>query len=73
MCIFFSFFFAAELDPSTTDVLVAATLLKTYFRELPAPLMTFSLFDEWVKVKVIHRSLLVQILTFPFLWYIYIY
>lgn len=30
------------------DVHVFSSVLKTYFRELPEPLLTYSLYEEWL-------------------------
>ena len=45
-------FDSALADPSTMseyrDPSIVASVLKSYLRELPEPLMTHTLYDEWM-------------------------
>lgn len=41
-------FITMETAMEYRDVHVFASVLKSYFRELPEPLLTYALYDEWL-------------------------
>ncbi|XP_015242987.1 PREDICTED: rho GTPase-activating protein 17-like isoform X1 [Cyprinodon variegatus] len=46
----------SQLEEFYSDPHAVAGALKSYLRELPEPLMTFSLYDEWIKASNISDS-----------------
>uniref|UniRef100_A0A3Q2R3Y3 Rho-GAP domain-containing protein n=1 Tax=Fundulus heteroclitus TaxID=8078 RepID=A0A3Q2R3Y3_FUNHE len=46
----------SQLEEFYSDPHAVAGALKSYLRELPEPLMTFSLYDEWIQASNISDS-----------------
>lgn len=48
--------FATPFQFEYRDVHVIASVLKSYLRELPEPLLTYQLYDEWINAAKIHND-----------------